>query len=124
TEFQVPYSVMYQDSRGAMKRLRELMGGKIFDFPKDEEILLKLIETIPSDDSIILDFFSGSASTAHATMKKNAEDKGKRKFIMIQLPEEVEVKSEAEKAGYKNISEIGQERSEERRVGKESRSRN
>src|SRR5699024_2533911 len=82
----------------------------IFDFPKDEEILLKLIETIPSDDSIILDFFSGSASTAHATMKKNAEDKGKRKFIMVQLPEEVEVKSEAEKAGYKNISEIGQER--------------
>lgn len=76
TEFQVPYSVMYQDSRGAMKRLRELMGGKIFDFPKDEEILLKLIETIPSDDSIILDFFSGSASTAHATMKKMQKTKG------------------------------------------------
>ena len=63
-----------------------------------------------SDDSLILDFFSGSATTAHAVMQLNAEDGGKRKFIMVQLPEECDEKSEAFKAGYKNICEIGKER--------------
>lgn len=61
-------------------------------------------------DSVVLDFFSGSASTAHAVMSKNAEDGGHRKFIMVQLPEKCDEASEAYKAGYKNICEIGKER--------------
>ncbi|GGK27148.1 site-specific DNA-methyltransferase [Caldalkalibacillus thermarum] len=110
TEYQVPYSVIYQDSRGAMKRLRDLLGGKVFDFPKDETIILKFIRMVSDQDDIILDFFSGSATTAHAVMQLNAEDGGNRKFIMVQLPELTDEKSEAYKAGYKNICEIGKER--------------
>ncbi|ESU71816.1 DNA methylase N-4 [Geobacillus thermopakistaniensis] len=110
TEHQVPYSVIYRDSRGAMKRLRDLLGGKVFDFPKDETIILKFIRMVSNQDDIILDFFSGSATTAHAVMQLNAEDGGNRKFIMVQLPEKTDEKSEAYKAGYKNICEIGKER--------------
>lgn len=110
TEYQVPYSVIYQDSRGAMKRLRELFGKKVFDFPKDENILAKLFDIITSKDDIIMDFFSGSASSAHAVMMLNAQDNGNRKFIMVQLPEPTDKKSEAYKAGYENIAEIGKER--------------
>ena len=110
TEYQVPYSVIYRDSRGAMKRLRDLLGGKVFDFPKDETIILKFIRMVSDQDDIILDFFSGSATTAHAVMQLNAEDGGNRKFIMVQLPELTDEKSEAYKAGYKNICEIGKER--------------
>ena len=70
--------------------------------------MLKYLISVGSDhDSIILDFFSGSATTAHAVMQLNAEDGGHRKFIMVQLPEETDEKSEAYKAGYKNICEIG-----------------
>lgn len=89
-----------------------------FDTPKPVK-LLKLILQISTNDfdnSIILDFFSGSATTAHAVMQLNAEDGGNRKFIMVQLPEETDPKSEANKAGYKNICEIGKERI--RRAGK------
>lgn len=82
-----------------------------FDFAKPVELLKYLIEIVDStDNSIILDFFSGSATTAHAVMQLNAEDGGHRKFIMVQLPEETDEKSEAFKAGYKNICEIGKER--------------
>ncbi|MGG4179284.1 site-specific DNA-methyltransferase [Virgibacillus pantothenticus] len=110
TEYQVPYSVIYQDSRGAMKRLRDLMGGKIFDFPKDENILSKFIEMITDEDDYVLDFFSGSASTAHAVLKVNAKQGSNRKFILVQLPELTDEKSDAYKAGYKTISDIGKER--------------
>ncbi len=84
----------------------------IMDYPKPVSLMQYLINTITFFDknSIILDFFSGSASTAHATMKLNAEDGGTRKFIMVQLPEVTEEDSEAYKAGYKNICEIGKER--------------
>ena len=81
-----------------------------FDYPKPIELLKYLIGFIDTKDSIILDFFSGSATTAHAVMQLNAEDGGKRKFIMVQLPEKTAEKSEAYKAGYKNICEIGKER--------------
>ena len=93
-------------------------GQKIFDYPKPVSLLRYLINFfIESDkESIILDFFSGSATTAHAVMQLNAEDGGNRKFIMVQLPEETEASSEAYKAGYKNICEIGKERI--RRAGK------
>lgn len=97
------------------KEFAELMGDKrIFDFPKPTKLisqLLKLeINGISNKDAIILDFFSGSASTANAVMQLNAEDGGSRKFIMVQFPEETDEKSEAYKAGYKNICEIGKER--------------
>lgn len=92
--------------------LKELLDGKIFDYPKTVEMLMRIIQmgaTIDSED-IIFDFFSGSATTAHAVMQLNAEDGGNRKFIMVQLPEKCDEKSEAYKAGYKNICEIGKER--------------
>jgi len=82
----------------------------LFDNPKPTRLLRALTQLASNNDSIILDFFSGSATTAHAVMQLNAEDDGQRKFIMVQLPEETDEKSEAYKAGYKNICEIGEER--------------
>ena len=96
----------------------ELFGRTLFDFTKPIGLISFLIKafTYDSKDAIVLDFFSGSATTAHAVMKLNAEDGGHRKFIMVQLPEVTDEKSEARKAGYKNICEIGKERI--RRAGK------
>lgn len=90
---------------------------KMFSYPKPTKLITRLLQIATSnkDDDIILDFFSGSATTAHAVMQLNAEDCGNRKFIMLQLPEVCDEKSEAYKAGYKNICEIGKERI--RRVG-------
>ena len=82
----------------------------IFDNPKPLGLLIELLKLGSTKDGIILDFFSGSATTAHAVMKLNAEGGGHRKFIMVQLPEPCDEKSEAYKAGYKNICEIGKER--------------
>ena len=82
----------------------------VFDYTKPVKLLFRLLQIGTNDHDIILDFFSGSATTAHAVMKLNAEDGGKRKFIMVQLPEETAEKSEASKAGYQNICEIGKER--------------
>lgn len=82
----------------------------LFNNPKNKDLIKTIIETIYDKNAIILDFFSGSATTAHAVMQLNAEDGGKRKFIMVQLPEKTDEKSEAFKAGYKNICEIGKER--------------
>ena len=95
----------------ASKDLNTLMDKKVFDFPKPIG-LVKLMAQIAAkdEDSIILDFFSGSATTAHAVMQLNAEDGGNRKFICVQLPELCDEKSEAYKAGYKTICEIGEER--------------
>ena len=82
-----------------------------FDFAKPVQLIQYLMKIIQTDkDDIIMDFFSGSATTAHAVMQLNAEDGGSRKFIMVQLPEKTDEKSEAYKAGYKNICEIGKER--------------
>jgi len=110
TEGQVLPSVMYKDRRSAMQRLRQIMGGNFFDNPKDEKILMKLFEATTKGNDIILDFFSGSATTAHAVMQLNAEDGEKRQYIMVQLPELCPENSEAYKDGFKNISEIGKER--------------
>ena len=88
-----------------------LMGNaKIFPFPKPSSFVKQLLPLASDKDSIVLDFFSGSATTAHAVMQLNAEDGGHRKFIMVQLPEPCDEASEACKAGYKNICEIGKER--------------
>ena len=93
------------------KDFEKLLGTEIeFSYPKPVILLKKLIGTACSHNDRILDFFSGSATTAHAVMQLNAEDGGHRKFIMVQLPEETDEKSEAYKAGYKNICEIGKER--------------
>lgn len=81
-----------------------------FDSPKNPDVIAELMKMACGASSIVLDFFSGSASTAHAVMQLNAEDGGNRKFIMVQLPEVCDEKSEAAKAGYKNICEIGKER--------------
>ena len=97
--------------------LIDLFKNKLFDYPKSlYAVTDSLLAANISRDSLILDFFSGSATTAHAVMQLNAEDGGKRKFIMVQLPEATDEKSEAYKAGYKNICEIGKERI--RRAGK------
>ena len=93
------------------KEMTELLGNiAIFDNPKPADLIKELVKLGGDNNAIILDFFSGSATTAHAVMQQNAEDGGKRKFIMVQLPEETDEKSEAYKAGYKNICEIGKER--------------
>ena len=95
----------------ATKEIASLMGKSgLMDFPKPTRLMKRLVHIASQKDSIILDFFSGSATTAHAVMQLNAEDGGHRKFIMVQLPEKTNEKSEAYKAGYKNICEIGKER--------------
>lgn len=95
----------------ATKEIATLLGQSgIMDFPKPIRLMKRIVHIASKKDSIILDFFSGSATTAHAVMKLNAEDGGHRKFIMVQLPEKTDEKSEAYKAGYKNICEIGKER--------------
>ena len=109
-EYTAPYSVFYKDGRASTKRLRNLLEANVFENPKDEEIIQHIIEFVGSGNGIILDFFSGSGTTAHATLLQNAADGGKRKFIMVQLPEPCGEKTEAYKAGYKNICEIGKER--------------
>ncbi len=104
-------------SQGAAQKLKNLFNGKdLFDYPKPVELIKRCIEVYSGMNSIILDFFSGSATTAQAVMQLNAEDGGNRKYIMVQLPEATPEESEARKAGYKTIAEIGKERI--RRAGK------
>ena len=94
----------------ATKDLSNLLEKSIFSYPKPVEFIKKIINSINSKDSIVLDFFSGSSTTAHAVMRLNAEDKGNRKYIMIQLPEKCNENSEEYKNGYKTICDIGEER--------------
>lgn len=120
----VPVDLWRQEDTGttdqASKELELLLGRKVFDFPKPKELIQRIISLIINGnkgaDSIILDFFSGSATTAHAVMQSNAEDGYKRKFILVQLPECVDEKTAAYKAGYETICDIGEERI--RRAGK------
>jgi len=96
----------------ATRQLQKLMNDKSFDTPKPIELIIRMLKLTTFDDSeaIILDFFSGSATTAHAVMQLNSEDGGDRKYICVQIPEPTDEKSEAYKSGYKNICEIGKER--------------
>ena len=125
---QIAVSTKFPDNIGmsqdGTKEITELLGTKAFPFPKSVELIKYLVKISTNNSQLkihnsplILDFFSGSATTAHAVMQLNAEDGGKRKFIMVQLPEVTDEKSEAYKAGYKNICEIGKERI--RRAGKQ-----
>lgn len=92
------------------KSIKELFGTPVMDFPKSPELLKRLLKLGMSDDGIALDFFAGSATTAHALMELNAEDGAERRFILVQLPELTEEKSAAHKAGLKTIAEIAKER--------------
>lgn len=98
-------------SQSATQNLKNLFDNRAyFDYPKPIGLIKRMIELYSNEESIILDFFSGSSTTAHSIMQLNTEDEGNRKFIMVQLPELTDEKSEAYKAGYKNICEIGKER--------------
>ena len=104
-------------TRTAAAVIKDLFNGKqVFDTPKPHELIMRMMEIATKKDSIVIDFFSGSATTAHAVMQLNADDGGSRRYILVQLSEETDEKSEAYKAGYKNICEIGKERI--RRAGK------
>lgn len=105
---QTPKSVLFYDSQIDSKIL--LKEKLFFDFPKPVAFIKQLLVMHTKKDDIVLDFFSGSATTAHATMQLNAEDGGNRKFIMVQLPEVLDEKSEAYKNGYRTICDIGEER--------------
>src|SRR5690606_9070314 len=114
-EGMAPTSIMfYKDvghSQEGAKEVTALLEAGAFDGPKPQRFISRLLTLANlKEDSVVLDFFSGSASTAHAVMQLNAEDGGNRKYIMVQLPEATDEKSEAYKAGYKNICEIGKER--------------
>jgi adenine-specific DNA-methyltransferase len=103
------YKPQYSSGNGT-EEMKSLFGDRVFDNPKPLELIKDFIQVGTRNDDLILDFFSGSATTAHAVMQLNAEDGGKRKFIMVQLPEVCAEGSEAAKAGYANICEIGKER--------------
>ena len=118
-----PKSLLYKTSySNGTENLKKLFKEAVFDFPKPLQLLLDLLKMPKNNDGIVLDFFSGSATTAHAVMQLNAEDDGTRKFIMVQLPENCDSNSEPYKAGYKNICEIGKERI--RRAGKNIKDEN
>jgi adenine-specific DNA-methyltransferase len=104
------------------KLLDDLLGIKTFDFPKSLHLMHDIIKLFTEKDDIILDFFSGSATTAHAMMKLNSEDGNRRKFILVQIPASCDVNSPAYKAGYHTIAEIGKERI--RRAGKKIKEEN
>jgi len=114
------YTIVKHLNKYGVSDLQEIGLNKYFDYPKPVSLVKEFAQGVTilskNDKDIILDFFSGSATTAHAVMQLNAEDGGNRKFIMVQLPEVTDEKSEAYKAGYKNICEIGKERI--RRAGK------
>ncbi len=107
-------SPLWADLDGNKKAAREVRdlfdGKKVFDFPKPVDLLLRVVQISCEKDSVIVDFFGGSSTTAHAVMQKNSEDGGNRKFILVQLQEECKPDSEAAKAGYKTIDEVGMER--------------
>ena len=98
------------DNQDSEKEQKNIFVNKYFDYTKPTKLLFNLVKSSTNENDYILDFFSGSATTAHSVMKLNTEDGGNRKFIMVQLPEVCNEKSEAYKAGYKNICEIGEER--------------
>jgi adenine-specific DNA-methyltransferase len=113
---------IFADTSIDKKMIDNMFGAKVFEFPKSLEMLKTLFQLCSAKDDIILDFFSGSATTAHAVMQLNIEDGGNRKFIMVQLPELTDEKSDAYKAGYMNICEIGKERI--RRAGEKIKEEN
>lgn len=109
-EYQVPFSVFYQDGRASTKRLRKIMGEDVFEHPKDEKVLSELIEFCTTKGDIVMDFFGGSGTTGHAVLELNNSNANNLNFILVQIPEAIDEKSLAFKAGYKKISDITIER--------------
>ncbi len=109
-EYQAPSSVFYKDRRAASGLLKNLMGEKVFDFPKDYSIIKRLINLVIRENDIVLDFFAGSGSTAEAVLEYSLEQKLSSKFILVQLPELTDIDSKAYQAGYKTIADISKER--------------
>ena len=109
-EYQAPYSVFYQDGRAATKRLRDLMDGACFDFPKDETVLQELIGMMTSTGDTVLDFFAGSGTTGHAVMAQNAADGGKRRYILVQLPEPLDPDNIDQKTAADYCDKLGKPR--------------
>lgn len=104
TDTVTPQSVFYQPTRSASERLSKLLDSSLFDFPKDETTIQMLVEMASSGDDIVLDFFAGSGTTAHAVFLQNAQDGGRRRFILVQLPQEVDDDQ------FRNIAELSKER--------------
>lgn len=119
SELQPPYSVFYQDGRAATKRLRKLMGGDCFDFPKDENVLQELVAMMTSAEDLVIDFFAGSGTMGHSVMAQNALDGGNRRYILVQLPEPLDPENKEQKAAADyckklkkslNLAELSKER--------------
>ena len=108
SEEEVPYSVFYQDGRGATKRLRTLLDADVFENPKDELVLQSIIEFATDKDSLVMDLFAGSGTTGHAVMLQNASDGGTRRFVLVNLPEVVDVirKPDVKKVKVKTVADI------------------
>lgn len=106
TEFEAPYSVFYKDGRAASKRLATFLEGNYFPFPKDELVLRDIIGFASNPGDIVMDFFAGSGTTGHAVALQNAEDGGKRKYVLVNIPEPTDEKSVAKEAGIETVSEI------------------
>lgn len=109
-EYQAPYSVFYQDGRAATKRLRNLMGGDYFDFPKDETVLQEIVEMLASGDDIVMDFFAGSGTTGHAVMAQNAADGANRRYVLVQLPELLDPENKDQKVAAEFCDQLGKPR--------------
>ncbi|MDF4765403.1 site-specific DNA-methyltransferase [Vibrio parahaemolyticus] len=110
TETWSPSTYFYKDRRAASKQLKKLLGENVFDFPKDVDVIAKLIRIFTDEADLVVDFFAGSGSTAEAVFKVNSTDGKSNRFISVQIPENTEVKSNAYKAGYKTIFEITKKR--------------
>ena len=110
----IPRSLLIDErfgrTRTGSSEIRELFGATVFNNPKPSKLIKFLVDVATDENSIVLDFFAGSGTTAHAVMLQNAKDGGKRKFVLVQLPEQVEPETEAAKAGFKNIADITKER--------------
>ena len=109
TEFEVAQSVFYKDGRGASARLASLLGGNVFDFPKDEQVLAKLIKfvcPVPQANELVVDFFAGSGTTGQAVLELNEQDGGNRRFLLVQMPELMTADTAAYQAGYSTIADI------------------
>lgn len=109
-EYQAPYSVFYQDGRAATKRLRDLMGGDYFDFPKDETVLQEIVEMLTSGNDVVVDFFAGSGTTGHAVMAQNTADGGARRYVLVQLPEPLDVDNKDQKVAAEFCDQLGNPR--------------
>ena len=109
TEYEVAQSVFYKDGRGASGRLEALLGGAVFDFPKDEQVVAKLIKFVcpnPATSELVVDFFAGSGTTGQAVLELNAQDGGNRRFVLVQMPEVLAEDAQAHRLGYRTIADI------------------